>query len=122
MTDANERIATANSLKQNVLRSQGLYDRLSALLQNVGILAGTLTRRPLLSKTPRHRNASYTEAKSMLIQSIILGLGLGLAIIALITMRDDRFNSLVEVAEKFGDNVVGQVPGNQSFVKSRWLF
>ena len=110
LADANERMATANSLKQNVLRNQGLYDRLSALLQSVDIGRNidqeTLAILELASPSKR----SYTEAKSMLTQSIILGLGLGLGIIALITVRDDRFNSLTEVAEKFGDNVVGQVP------------
>jgi predicted nucleic acid-binding Zn-ribbon protein len=37
VADANKRIATADGLKQDVLRNQGMYDRLSALLQNVDI-------------------------------------------------------------------------------------
>jgi MinD-like ATPase involved in chromosome partitioning or flagellar assembly len=53
---------------------------------------------------------SYQEAKAMLSKSVVVGLGLGLAVILLITLRDDQFNSLVEVTEKFGDAVVGQVP------------
>jgi capsular exopolysaccharide synthesis family protein len=60
------------------------------------------------SASPSKR--SYAEAKTMLAQSIIIGLGLGLGIVFLIAFRDDRFGSLVEVTEKFGDNVVGQVP------------
>lgn len=46
----------------------------------------------------------------MVTQSVLAGLGLGLGIVFLIALRDDRFNSLVEVTEKFGDSVVGQVP------------
>ena len=38
------------------------------------------------------------------------GLGLGLGLIGLIAFRDDRFTSLTEVAEKLGQNIVGQVP------------
>jgi capsular exopolysaccharide synthesis family protein len=53
---------------------------------------------------------SYAEAKSMLTHSIIIGLGLGLGIIFLMAVRDDRFTSMVEVTERFGDSVVGQVP------------
>ena len=37
VSDANQKIATADSLKQEVVRNQGLFDRLSALLQNVDI-------------------------------------------------------------------------------------
>jgi capsular exopolysaccharide synthesis family protein len=53
---------------------------------------------------------SYKEAKTMITQAGFMGLALGCGIILLITLRDDRFASLVEVTESFGDNVVGQVP------------
>jgi succinoglycan biosynthesis transport protein ExoP len=55
----------------------------------------------------------------MLIHSIIIGLALGLGIVLLIAVRDDRFNTLVEVTEKFGDNVVGQVPEIPSDFQAR---
>jgi capsular polysaccharide biosynthesis protein len=38
------------------------------------------------------------------------GLGLGLAIILLLVLRDDRFTSFAEINERLGENVVGQVP------------
>ncbi len=106
----NERIAVADGLKQNVLRNQGLYDRLTALLQNVDISRNIdqETLSILEPATPAKR--SYTQAKTMLTQAFIIGLGLGLGIIFLITLRDDRFNTLAEVNERFGDTVVGQVP------------
>jgi capsular exopolysaccharide synthesis family protein len=110
LADANELMATANSLKQNVQRDQGMYDRLSALLQNVDISRNIDQETLAVLEPASPAKRSYAEAESMLIESVILGLGLGLGIIALITVRDDRFNSLVEVTEKFGDNVVGQVP------------
>jgi len=106
----NERIAIADGLKQNVLRNQGLYDRLSSLLQNVDISRNIdqETLSILEPATPAKR--SYSHGKTMLTQAFIFGLGLGLGIIFLITLRDDRFNTLVEVTERFGDTVVGQVP------------
>jgi capsular exopolysaccharide synthesis family protein len=110
LADSSARIAQADELKQNVQRNQGLYDRLSALLQNVDISRNidqdTLAILEFASPSTR----SYKEAKTMMSQSVILGLGLGLGIVALIMWRDDRFNSMVEVTEKFGDSVVGQVP------------
>ena len=106
----NERIAIADGLKQNVLRNQGLYDRLTSLLQNVDISRNIdqETLSILEPATPAKR--SYSQGKTMLTQAFILGLGLGLGIIFFITLRDDRFNTLVEVTERFGDTVVGQVP------------
>ncbi len=46
----------------------------------------------------------------MLAQAGVIGLALGLGIIFLLALRDDRFTSIADVTEKFGDNVVGQVP------------
>jgi polysaccharide biosynthesis transport protein len=103
-------IANADGYKQEVARNQMMYERLSALVQNVNIMRGIdqETLAILHSATPAVR--SLLAAKAMLTQSIIIGLGLGLGIVFLLAWRDDRFNSLVEVTEKFGDNVVGQVP------------
>ena len=110
VSDANQKIATADSLKQEVVRNQGLFDRLSALLQNVDISRNIdqETLAPLEPASPATR--SYAAAKALLSQSVIIGLGLGFGIIFLLAVRDDRFNSLIEVTERFGDNVVGQVP------------
>jgi succinoglycan biosynthesis transport protein ExoP len=87
-----------------------LYDRLTSLLQNVDISRNIDqdTLAILDHATPSTR--SYTEAKTMIIHSIFIGLGLGLGIVFLIAIRDDRFISIGEVTERFGDNVVGQVP------------
>jgi capsular exopolysaccharide synthesis family protein len=110
VADSNDRIATADNLKQNVLRNQGLYDRLTALLQNVDISRNIDQETLAILEPASPSTRSYSEAKAMLFKSVILGLGLGLGIVFLLALRDDRFNSMVEVTEKFGDNLVGQVP------------
>jgi capsular exopolysaccharide synthesis family protein len=110
MADSNQRIATADRLKQNVLRTQGLYERLSSLLQNVDISRNIDQESLAILENATPAKRSYKEAQTVLTQAVILGLGLGFGIIFLITVRDDRFNSLGEVTEKFGDSVVGQVP------------
>ena len=106
----NERIATADGLKQAIVRDQGMYDRLSSLNQNVNI--GTQIDQETLAilETASPATRSYVEAKSMILRSIVIGVGLGLGIIVLMAVRDDRFVSVVEVTERFGDSVVGQVP------------
>jgi capsular exopolysaccharide synthesis family protein len=107
---ANEQIAQADKLKQDVVRNQGMFDRLTSLLQNVDI-GQKIDQETLAILEPASPSTrSYSEAKSMLTKSIVLGFGFGLGIIFLLALRDDRFHSLVEVTEKFGDNVVGQLP------------
>lgn len=103
-------IATADGLKQDVLSNQGLYDRLTSLLQNVDISRNIDQDTLSILDHATSSTRSYAEAKSMIIHSIFIGLGLGLGIIFLMAVRDDRFSSMVEVTERFGDSVVGQVP------------
>lgn len=110
VSDSNNRLADADSLKQNVQRNQGMFDRLSSLLQNVEIGRNIDQETLAILEQASPSKRSYQEAKSMLVKSIVLGLGLGLGIILLLAWRDDQFHSLVEVTEKFGDSVVGQVP------------
>ena len=106
----NDLIASADGLRQDVARNQGLYDHLTSMMQSLGISIGidTETLAIFAHATPAQR--SFAAARSKLMQAGLLGLGLGLGIVFLLMWRDDRFNSLVEVTEKFGDNVVGQVP------------
>jgi capsular exopolysaccharide synthesis family protein len=110
VADANKRIATADNLKQDVVRNQGLYDRLTSLLQNVDISRNIDQDTLAILDHATASTRSYTEGKTSIIHSLFIGLGLGLGIVFLIAIRDDRFISIGEVTERFGDNVVGQVP------------
>jgi succinoglycan biosynthesis transport protein ExoP len=110
LADANVKIAAADSLKQDVDSNQGMYDQLKSLLQNVDI-SRNIDQETLAPLEPASTaTRSYDGAKTMLTQSVIIGLGLGMGIVFLMALRDDRFNTLVEVTERFGDSVVGQVP------------
>ncbi|MGO8764085.1 MAG: polysaccharide biosynthesis tyrosine autokinase [Limisphaerales bacterium] len=104
------RIAEADSLKANISRNQSLFDRLSGMLQNVDITRNIDQETLAILQPASGASRSYQQFRSSLSMSIFVGLAAGLAIVFLIAMRDDRFGSLVEVTERFGDNVVGQVP------------
>ena len=110
VVDANARIAEAEHLKLNVNRTQGLYDRLVGLLQNVDISRNIdqETLAILESASPAER--SYKQELAALALAILGGLALGGGIIALITVRDDRFTSVIEVNATLGDAVVGLLP------------
>jgi succinoglycan biosynthesis transport protein ExoP len=110
VVDANSRIAEAERLKLNVNRTQSLYDRLALLLQNVDLTRNTdrETLAILESATPALR--SHRRDMMVLVLALLTGASVALGIIFLLELRDDRFTSMLEVNEQFGDSIVGQVP------------
>ncbi len=114
VADANARLAKADGLKQEIASvNSGCNDRLSALNDNVQAQPAHrsgYSPRDILHKADPAKTFIYRSQNHGATQSIIVGLGLGLGIVFLIAFRDDRFGSLIEVTENFGDNVVGQVP------------
>ncbi len=108
--DYSARLAAANILRQNIARNQSMYDRLVSLLQNVDISRNIDQDTLAILEPASPAKRSYQEGKSMVTHAGFMGLVLGLGIIFLLILRDDRFTSIAEVTERFGDNVVGQVP------------
>ena len=110
VVEANSRIGEAERLKINVQRVQNVYDRLALLLQNVGI-SRNLDQETLAILEPAiPARRSFTKELGLATAAALVGLGLGLAIVLFIAFRDDRFTSMFEVNEKFGNNIIGQVP------------
>ena len=107
---ANSRLADAERLKLNVQREQTVYDRLLALVQNVGISRNIEQENLSILEPASDAKRTYTREIGLLSMAGVGGLGLGLGIIVLLALRDDRFTSLLEVTEKLGQHVVAQVP------------
>jgi capsular exopolysaccharide synthesis family protein len=112
--EANSRLADAERLKLNVQREQTVYDRLLLLVQNVGISRNIDQETLAILERATPSNRSYTQEIGLVGVAGVGGLGLGLGVIVLLALRDDRFTSLIEISEKLGQNVVGQVPEVQS--------
>jgi capsular exopolysaccharide synthesis family protein len=107
---ANVLIAEAERLKQSVNRAQSLYDRLVNLLQNVDISRNIDQSTLAILEPASPAERSYRQELQPLGLALFGGLFAGLGIIFLVAVRDDRFTSVIEVNEKFGDSIVGQVP------------
>lgn len=104
------RIAQADNLKDNIARDRSLFDRLSSLLDNVDI-GRNIDQDPLaVLQLAQGSSRSYGKLKSNFSTAGFGGLAIGLGIVFLLAVRDDRFASVVEVTERLGDHVVGQVP------------
>jgi succinoglycan biosynthesis transport protein ExoP len=110
VVEANSRIAEAERLKMNVQRAQGMYERLALLVQNVGISRNIDQETLAILEPASLPERSYTREIGLAGMAGFGGLGLGLGLIFLIVVRDDRFESVVEVTEKLPVQVVGQVP------------
>lgn len=110
VVEANALLAEAERLKLNVQRVQSVYDRLVALVQNVGISRDIDQDNLSILEQASLAVRSYTQEEMVFALAIVGGLGIGLGVIALLAIRDDRFNSASEIEEKFGDAIVGQVP------------
>lgn len=110
VVEANVQISEAERLKVNVQRAQSIYDRLALLVQNVGISRNIDQETLAILEQASAPKRSYSKEQSTLVMAGVGGLGLGLGLIFLLAVRDDRFGSVLEVNEKLGDAVVAQVP------------
>src|SRR5205823_6154318 len=107
---ANTRIAEAERLRLNVERVRSVYDRLVLLLQNVGISRNIDQETLSILEPASLPKRTYTQDISQFTLAAVGGLGLGLGLIVLMALRDDRFTSPAEVSQKIGNVVVGQLP------------
>lgn len=104
------RIAQADTLKANVAHDQNMSERLAAMMDNVNI-ARQVDQDPLtIMQTASAATRSHTKLNSNLTTALFGGLAIGLGIVLLMAILDDRFASLAEATERIGDNIVGQVP------------
>ena len=107
---ANSGIGEADRLKLNVNRTQVVYDRLLGLLQNIDISRNIAQESLAILQpaTPASRSRKKEEQRAL--STVLAGLFAGLGIVLLIAWRDDRFTSLSEMNDRFGDAILGQVP------------
>ena len=120
---ANNIIASADGPQAGGCPESKLYDQLFGDAAKSTDQHGSIDTETLaILEKAKDASRSYADLRSKLTQSGFLGLGLGLGIVFLLMWRDDRFSSLVEVTERFGDNVVGQVPELpcHAGARSRW--
>ena len=110
VVEANSRIAEAQRLKLNMSRTQTLYDRLMMLLQNVDLSRNTDRETLAILQPATEAERYYLRDFLILAGALMAGMLAGLGLVLVVEVRDDRFASVVEIDERFGESVVGQLP------------
>ena len=106
----NDRVSESQRLRNNVKREQGYYDSLLATLQNVDLGKNIQQERlsilqPPTSAQPEKRNLPLRVALAA-----IFGLFLSLGIVFGWYLLDDRFVSVRDIKDQFGETLLGLVP------------
>lgn len=110
VTETNGRLAEGERLKANVARNQTLYDQLVGLLQNVDLRRNIDQDTLAILEPASPAVRAGTKQSALILMGIVGGMGVGLAFVFFMAVRDDRFTNVMEVASKVDDNIVGQVP------------
>ena len=108
--DINERLSESQRLRNNVQREQGYYDHLLAMLQNVDL--GKNVQQEQLSVLQPATTAVPVERHLLprIALAMFFGWFLSLGIVFCWYLLDDRFVSVRDIKDQFGEVVLGLVP------------
>jgi capsular exopolysaccharide synthesis family protein len=114
---ANETIAEFRRLQANVERTKGTYDRLAEMARSLDMSnsfnQGTIQ---ILQRATPAVEMRQGRIQSLL-KGAIVGLILGCGILFLLDRIDDRVNSFTELKDHFEEQVLGQIPWEESATK-----
>ena len=108
--EAFDRLTQAQTKKENLVRDQGYYDHLLGTLQSVDLNKnvvdeGLSVLQPATSPQPEQRNLPIR-----VLVAGVLGLLFGLGFVYGWYLLDDRFVSVHDITDQFGETLLGLVP------------
>jgi capsular exopolysaccharide synthesis family protein len=111
--EASRKLAEYDRMKQDMQRSQALYDRLLSLLQTVD-LNNNLDQEILVPLAPASPARASAAKYRIAVEGVLLALLLATAAFVTLEFLDDRFASASEITLRFPVEVVGQIPRTPS--------
>ncbi len=108
-SEASAKLTEHERMKQDVQRSQALYDRMIGLVQTVD-LTKTLDQEPLSPLAPASPPRALNSGFKVAAAGIFLALAAGLGLLMIMGTLDDRFVSATELSCHLPEEVLGQVP------------
>ncbi len=110
VSDSGNRLSESEGLKADIQRQQGYYDRLLALLQNVDLTKNMQEERVTVLDAPSPGQPAQSSLTSLVFMAVVLGLAVSLGIVFLWHLFDDRFVSVSDIKDQFGEAILGLVP------------
>ena len=106
----NERVSESQRLRNNVKREQGYYDSLLATLQNVDLGKNIQQERLSVLQPPTSAQPEKRNLPLRVVLAAVFGLSLSLGIVFGWYLLDDRFVSVRDIKDQFGETLLGLVP------------
>jgi capsular exopolysaccharide synthesis family protein len=110
VAESNNRLAEGDRLKADIQRQQGYYDSLLGLLQNVDLTKNMEQERVTILEAPSQGHLVQSSLPMDIFLAIVLALAASLSIIFVWHLFDDRFVSVRDIKDQFGEVVLGLVP------------
>ena len=107
--DTSRRMAEYERIKQDVARTQGLYERLLAVIQSVDVNR-TLDQESVRVMEKASPPKTMRKTVKVMALGVFAGLFLGFGLLYILNMFDDRFTTIAELRAQIAEYVVGQVP------------
>jgi capsular exopolysaccharide synthesis family protein len=108
-SQASIKLAEHERLKQDLLRSQALYDRLIGLVQTLD-LNKSIDQEPLSPLAPASIPRPVHSTLKLAAAGIFLSFVIGFGLLMLLESLDDRFVSATELSYHIPEEVIGQIP------------
>jgi capsular exopolysaccharide synthesis family protein len=110
MQSVNERFAEGDRLKNNVVREQSYYDHLLGLLQNADLGMNVQPETVTILQPPTTASPAERSFPLRVVMGLVFGLAVGLGIVFVWYLLDDRFVSFHDIKDQFGETFLGLVP------------
>jgi len=107
--DADQKDQEYQRLKEAVNRTSTDYDKLLASINQIDVSSKTPGLISIMKMASKPELVNAGTARHLL-TGLIMGLALGIAILAVMDRADDRFASSTEVMEHFTEPILGQIP------------
>lgn len=108
--EINERLSQSQRLNNNIQREQGYHDRLLGTLQNVDLSRNVQQDRVSVLQPPSPGQPVKRYLPLRVVLAAVAGLALSVGIVFAWHLLDDRFSSIRDVKDQFGEEVLGLVP------------
>ena len=110
IADSSDRLAQGTALKADIQRQQDYYDHLLGLLQNVDLTKNMQQEKVTVLDPPTASRPAQASLPIVISLTVIAAVSAGLGIVFIWHLFDDRFVSVRDVKDQFGETVLGLVP------------